>query len=198
MKNYSIISSVIFALAIGYLYYLHFHQANTQATFQPDKSVLIPAVGDGKIYFVNTDTLLEHYEYFKKQKTEFENKQERVRAELKSEGDRLQSEVESYQQKGAGMSEIQRQQMEEQLMAKQQKLMQKKESLMAQLDSDQDKSSEELFSRVAAYMKKVNQGSAVHYVLGRQRGSGILYANDSLDITFKVIQGLNADYAKDK
>src|ERR1043166_700558 len=122
MKNYSIISSVIFALAIAYLYYLHFHQADTPAALQSEKNVLISPVGDSRIYFVNTDTLLEHYEYFKKQKTEFESKQERVRAELKSEGERLQSEVDNYQQKGAGMTEMQRQQMEEQLMAKQQKL----------------------------------------------------------------------------
>jgi len=46
-------------------------------------------------------------------------------------------------------------------------------------------------------MKYLDSNSAQYnyrYVLGASFGGNVLYANDSLDITQQVIEGLNAEY----
>ena len=198
MKNTSLVLNIVLLVAVAFLYFLHFRGNKSMEPGQSSAANVLLSANAGNIFFVNTDTLLEHYEYFKKQKSDFEQKQERVRAELKSEGDHLQSEVSDYQKKASGMTEMQRQQEEEKLMQKQQQLVQKKDAMMNELDEEQSKSSDELYSRLSNYMKKFNAGKPVHYVLSRQRGSGILFANDSLDITSSVIEGLNEEFRKTK
>jgi outer membrane protein len=41
---------------------------------------------------------------------------------------------------------------------------------------------------------KHHKTKSYNFVLGYQKGGGILYANDSLDITREVVVGLNNEY----
>jgi outer membrane protein len=45
--------------------------------------------------------------------------------------------------------------------------------------------------RLVRVLKDLNKANNYYYVLGYQRGNGILFANDSLDITKQVLQELN-------
>ena len=110
----------------------------------------------------------------------------------------MQGEVELYQQQAIGMTDAERAKKEEQLTMKQQQIMQKKEEMLDKLDADQSKSSEELYSRLNKYLKKLNTGRNYNFVLGFQKGGGILFANDSLNITKDVVEGLNKEYAEEK
>ena len=92
------------------------------------------------------------------------------------------------------MSDMQRQQTEEQLMARQQKLMEKKDLLLGQLEDEKSKSSEELYSKVSTFIRSLNVDNKYNFVLGYSKGGGILFANDSLDITGKVLEGLNKEF----
>jgi outer membrane protein len=46
-------------------------------------------------------------------------------------------------------------------------------------------------SRLVAVLKDLNKSNNYFYVMGYQRGNGILFANDSLDITKQVLEELN-------
>ncbi len=198
MNKTSIFIQTILFIAVLILYILHFSEKKTEiqsegVTVEANGAMLSPA-GSGRIVFINSDSLLDNYVYFKDQKVEFESRQNKIRNELESESSKLQRDVESYQQRSVGMTDMQRQIEEEQLMMRQQKLMQRKDELLEKLDEEQARSSEELFTRLSDFLKKYNEGKNFQYILGFQKGGGILFANDSLDITGPVLQGLNKEY----
>jgi outer membrane protein len=188
----------ILLIAVGYLYVLHFKKPDSSGNASSNDSgrVMLPAA-EG-IVFVNSDSLLDQYDYYSAKKKEFEAQQDRIKGELKQQSDRLQQEIEQYQQQAAGMTEAQRAQKEEQLTMKQQQLLQRKEELLDKLDKEQNNSSEELFLRLNNFFKKYNSGKNYNFILGFQKGGGILFANDSLNITREVIEGLNREYAGEK
>ena len=72
--------------------------------------------------------------------------------------------------------------------------MKHKEEMLDELDASQSKSSEELYHRLNQFMRKFNKDRNYNYVLGFQKGGGILFANDSLDITKDVVEGLNKEF----
>lgn len=199
MKNLSLTLNVVLLIAVGVLYYLHFKDGSGQPEAESHVESMPPVqIAPGGIYFLNSDSLLDNYEYYKKKKAEIEKRQDRIRTELKSEGDRLERDVESYQQQAPGMMPDQRQKTEESLMMRQQQLMQKKDQLLSQLEEEQSRYSDSLFYRLSAFLKAYNKDKGVHYVLGYQRGGGILYANDSLNITRAVIEGLNKEFKEEE
>lgn len=194
MKNLSLILNVILFIAVGYLYVLHFGKKEQSGT--NDATGTIPAlpVSAGGIVYVNSDSLLEQYEFTKNQKAQLEASQDRIKNELKAQGERLQKEIEEYQQQAVGMTDMQRQQKEEQLAMKQQQYLERRDEALAKLDEEQSRTSEELYDRLAMYLKEFNKDKNYQFILGYQRGGGILFANDSLNITRQVIEGLNNQY----
>ena len=198
MKNISIGLNMILVVAVGILYYLHFKGNNTTSSEESTHVSTVLPLSNAGIVFVNSDSLLDQYEYYRDKKVEFESAQAKVKAELKAQGDKLQQEVQDYQQQAGGMTEAQRAQKEEQLTGKQQQMMQRKDELLAKLDDEQSKSSEELYAKLNAYFKTHNKGRNFNYVLGFQKGGGILFANDSLNITKEVVDGLNKDFKEEK
>jgi outer membrane protein len=192
MKNFPTILNVLLLAAVAGLYYLHF-------TTKPAVSAIVAnvPVKTANIVFVNSDSLLEHYDYFKNKKTEFEEKQGKVKADLKAESTRLQNDIQEYQKKAETMTSQQRQQTEEQLSARQQQFMQKKDELLGKLDEEQSKTNDELYLKLTAYMKEYNKTKNYSFILGHQKGGGILYASDSLDITRELVTGLNSEYEKE-
>lgn len=196
MKNISLVLNVILIIAVSILYYLHFQgkePSNTEIESQPKQ--VLPLINAGIVY-VNSDSLLEQYDYYKSKKQEFEMAQSRIKQELKTQGEKLQQEVELYQKQAIGMTDMERAQKEEQLGMKQQQLMMRKDELLGNLDADQGKTSEELYIRLNQFLKKYNEGKNYNFVLGYQAGGGILFANDSLNITKEIIDGLNKEYSE--
>lgn len=193
MKNLSLALNAVLIVAVGILYYLHF-KGNSATT---DLAGPMPVSSQG-IVFVNSDSLLQEYDFYKDQKTKFETEQEKIKSELKAESDKLQKDAAVYQQQAIGMTDTERQQKESELGMRQQRLMDKKDQLLSRLDAIQSGSSEELYTRLNDYLKTYNKDKNLQFVLGYQKGGGILFANDSLNVTHQVIQGLNKAYAVEK
>jgi outer membrane protein len=198
MRNISMILNVVLVAAVGYLYYLNFKGKSSVEESTVEMPILAKSLNQSGIVFVNSDSLLDQYDYYKNKKKEFAEAQSRIKSELQQQTENLQKEFEKYQEQAAGMSDSQRGQIEEQLTMKQQKLVQRKEELLDKLDREQSNSSDELFSRLNSFFKKYNASKNYTYILGFQKGGGILFANDSLDITGQVISGLNKEYAEEE
>ena len=198
MRNTSIVLNVILIIAVGLLYYLHF-SSRPQDFSENNTSQPMPAldVADGSIVFINSDSLLENYQYYIDKKKEFEAKRDLIRAELEKQGDQLRSEIELYQKQAIGMTDAERANKEEQLGRKQQKLMEYKDDRLSKMEEEKDKSSVELYSMISDFLKR-HKNNTYNYVLGYQHGGGILFANDSLNITQEVIDGLNKEYRESK
>ena len=143
------------------------------------------------IVFINSDTLLADYNFFNDLKEGLEKKQDSIDSYLKQKARELEKEVESYQSRGASMTPEQRAREEERLMGKQQGLMDQKQTLVEQLQMEESDMNDSIHSNLTRYLKEYNKDKNYLYILGYQRGSGILLANDSLDITREILDGLN-------
>jgi outer membrane protein len=194
MKNLSVVLNIVLVIAVGILYFLHFQGKGNVVAQSSDQTPKDLPVVSSSIVFVNSDSLLEQYEYYKSKKREFESAQEKIKQELKVQGERLQQEIELYQKQAIGMTDMEKMQKEEQLGMRQQQLMKRKDELLSNLDDEQAKTSEELYQRLSQYLRKYNADRNYSFVLGFQKGGGILFANDSLNITSQVIEGLNKEY----
>ena len=157
-------------------------------------------VGDnGNIVYVNSDSLLNNYEYFKEIKTKFEDKSKKAEADLKDKGAAFQREVAAYQQASSGLSADQRAQTEQRLARKQQELQVYQQNAGGALQNEEAGENEKLYDKVAEYLKKHAKDKGYKMVLTYSKGnSAILFADESLDVTKEVIKGLNEAYKSNK
>jgi outer membrane protein len=75
-----------------------------------------------EIVYVNSDSLLENYTYFKDIRSRIENKSKKAQGDLSAKGNAFQREVAEYQQKAQTMSADERASQEQRLARKQQEL----------------------------------------------------------------------------
>ena len=76
-------------------------------------------------------------------------------------------------------------------MRKQQGLMQERDNLLDKLKEEEAALTDSIHNDLMTYLKEFNKSNKFDFILGYSRGGGILFANDSLDITKKVIEGIN-------
>ena len=152
-----------------------------------------------KIVYVNSDSLLTKYEYFKDLKTKMESKGKAAESDLVAKPQAFQREVQQYQQQQNTLPADQRAATEQRLGRKQQELQAYQQNAGAALQNEQAKEQEALYNKVAEYLKGYAKAKGYKMVLTYSKGnSAILFADESLDVTSEVIVGLNEAYAKDK
>jgi len=152
-----------------------------------------------KIVYVNADSLLEKYEYFKDIRARLEEKAKKTQADLQARSTAFQREVAEYQQKAPTMSAADRQSAEERLARKQDELARHNQNASASFAQEEASENEKLYGRITDYLKKHAKENGYKLVLTYSAASpAVLYADESLEITNEVLTALNAEYAKEK
>ena len=141
---------------------------------------------------------VENYDFFSELESKFNAKRDKLDAEYRNRAQGLQTEIANFQQNYSTMTISQARAIEEDLQKKQQNLVMYQEQLTRQLMEAEGKMNSELYDKVADYLKGYGQDRNLQLVLTYTKGSGVLYANDSLNIKEEVIRGLNAAYADEK
>ena len=156
-------------------------------------------VGIPDIVYVNSDSLLANYEYFKDVRTRLQGKGQKAEQNLRSQAEAFQKEVERYQQTGQNMSAQQRAQTEQRLQQKQMQLQQLQQTAGNELAGEESEEMKKIYDRVEEYLKKLSEERGYEMVLTYSRGnSAILYSDPSRDITTEVVKGLNDTYTTEK
>lgn len=152
-----------------------------------------------KIVFVNSDSLLNKYDYFKDMSARLETKGKAAQSDLQSKGQAFQREVAEYQKSAGTMTAEQRQATEQRLQRKQQELQAYQQNAGAQVQNETAGEQSKLYEKVADFLKDYAKEKGYKMVMSYQKGnSGILYGDPSLDITSEVVKKLNEAYAKEK
>jgi len=170
-------------------------ETKTTETKKTDSTAAVSA--DEKIVFVNSDSLLTKYDYYKDLKVKFEGKSKSAQADMQAKTQAFQREVAQYQQTAGSLAADVRKSTEERLGRKQQELQTYQQNAGGALQNEQAAENEKLYDKVAGYLKGYAKEKGYKMVLTYSKGnSAILFADESLDVTSEVIKGLNADYAK--
>jgi outer membrane protein len=193
MKNLSLILNGILLIAVGVLYYLHFSSAKSGGSGTGEGI----AAGDLKLAFINTDSVLKHYDYFEAISEKLETKRTKLDQDLRVRAQSFQKEVAAYQQNANNLTQGQARVMEEDLGKKQQNLQLYQQSLEQEFSEYGATMNKDLYAKITEYLKKYGSEKGTQIVFKYDPSSDILYGGDVLNITDEVIKGLNEAYKTD-
>lgn len=150
-----------------------------------------------KIVYVNSDTLSEKYQYFVDIRTKLEAKVKKAQNDLQSKGQAFQREVAEYEKSAPTMSASDRQATEERLARKQQELGRLDQNASQSIAQDEATEFNNVYTTITDYLKKHAEDNGYVYVLTYSKTNpAVLYADEKLDITKQILDGLNAEYKK--
>lgn len=149
----------------------------------------------GATVWVNTDTLLAHYEWYKTTKATLMAKGEKMEGELSGRMRRFEAEYRSAQEKAqsGSLSQSQMQELQGAMMQKQQGLQAFKEEQGAKLMEEEKRLSLQLTKTLRTYLRKFAQEKGYGYVMGYSEPGQVLYADSKLEVTAAVIEGINKE-----
>jgi outer membrane protein len=185
MKNLSHLLNVLLIIAVAFLYY------KIYSSDEPKPFVV--STSDRKeaaIVYVNSDSLLNNYPLIKSLEKEFNHKRDSIDGYLSGKDKSLKAEFAGFEKRAAMMTEEQQQQEYEGFMRKQQELVALRDDLLKKLGDEQEVMQDSIHYNLLRYLKEYNKNKGYQFILSYQRGSGILLADDSLNITDEVLQGL--------
>lgn len=152
------------------------------------------------IAYVEIDTIMNQYDFCKQMKTSLEQKGNNIDAALKSQQQNLEAAARNFQsklqnngfssQKEAENQQAALQRQQEQLMASQQRLT-------AEFQSETSKFQEALLDSIQHFLASYNKDKKYAFILTKQLGDNLLYADNAYDITEDVVAGLNKAYRPD-
>ncbi|MFN5170771.1 MAG: OmpH family outer membrane protein [Cyclobacteriaceae bacterium] len=193
MKNLSLILNAVLLVAVAVLFYLHFSKPGSSAS---DAGAV--STGDVKVAFINSDSVLKYYDYFKVNRDRLEDKAKKMDNDFRNRAQALQTEFNNYQRNLSGLTIGQAKAIEEDLAKKEQNLQLYRQSLAQDLSNEQAKMNDELYTKVTGFLKIYGQEKGLSVVLKFDQASDVLYAGESIDITKDVIAGLNSAYQAEK
>jgi outer membrane protein len=189
-KYISLGLNIVLLIAVAVLFYLHFSGQPSD----PNGEGAAGKEGELEIAYINSDSLLSNYEFFNDLAEQLDEKRRKLEAEYQNRAQGLQQEIEQFRRNVNNMTIGQGRAVEEDLMKKQQNLMQYQERLTQQLMQEEANLNERLYDKVSEFLETYGKDNNLELVLTYQKGSGVLYADDSLNITESVIEGLNTEY----
>jgi len=189
MKNISLILNAVLLVAVAGLYYMQFKPKNT-----PNSAEVAANASDLKIAYINSDSVLKYYEFFKVNKEKLESKGKKLDQDFRNRAQSLQNDINAYQRNLGSMTIGQAKAVEEDLGKKQQNLQLYQRSLEQEMLTDQAKMNDELYAKITEYLKQYSEAKGIQVVLKFDPTSDVLYGGKTIDITQDVISGLNDAY----
>jgi len=196
MKDLSLILNAVLLVAVGVLFYLHFSGGKPASGGSGTAISGVP--GDLKIAYINSDSILQNYDYLKANRVTLEEKSKKIEQEYRNRAQGLQNEITAYQRNVSNMTLGQVKAVEEDLGKKQQNLQMYQQSLSQQIMEEEAKLTKELYDRITTYLKKYGDEKGLQFVLKVDNTSDVLFAGGALDISKDVISGLNSEYKQEK
>ncbi|MDB5008160.1 MAG: skp [Mucilaginibacter sp.] len=164
-----------------------------------DKAVVNPATNKETIVFVNSDSLLNKYTYFKDMSKRLEDKANAAKSDVGARGQAFQREVAEYQKNATTMPADQRQTTEQRLQREQQDLQGYQQNATAQFQNEQATENSKLYDKIADFVKGYAKEKGYKLVLTYSKANPtVLYGDPGLDVTADVAKRLNEAYTKDK
>lgn len=149
-----------------------------------------------KIAYVNIDTLLNNYNFSVTLRNEMLRKGENMRMTLSEKGKAIQADMEDFQRKVENNVYATRQRAEEEqarIIKSQEDYARLEQRLVNELSAEEQKNNIALRDSINNFLTEYNKTHGYDLILSKM-ADNILLANEALDITKEVIEGLNERY----
>lgn len=196
MKNLTTGLLIVLFLAVAGLYFLHF-TSDKSVNLIPSGSDTVTATG---IAYVNIDSLIFKFDMFQDRSVDLQSKQQSAEAELNSKGTQYERGIKDYQDKVTKglVTRATAAEMENSLTRQQQELISLRDKLQTDLMEEEAVMNRQVLDYITRYLEENKSQYNYQYVLGKSFGSVVLYGDPGLDITNRVLDGLNQKYQSEK
>jgi len=198
MKKLTVVLFVALFLAVAVLYFLQFSGKNKDKKSNLSDSIIVtPSQG---IAYVNIDTIIFKFDMFFDRREDLIAKQKKAEAELNSKGNQYEKGAKDYQEKVSKglVTRATAAEMEQSLLQQQQELVSLRDKLQSDLLEEEQVMNRQIIEYITTFLEENKTEYNYQYILGKSFGSVVLYSNNSLDITQKVLDALNKKYQAEK
>lgn len=151
-----------------------------------------------KIAYVEIDSLLTQYNFWKDLAEQMMKKEENVRSTLNERGRSLEKDAQDFQRKLQNNAFVTRERAEQEharITKKEQDLQNLQTRLTKELADENQKNSLILRDSINSFMKEYNKSKKYSFILSKTGFDNLLYADEAYNVTQEVIDGLNARYS---
>jgi outer membrane protein len=198
MKKLSVVLYVVLFLAVAGLYFLHFSgNKKTKKSETSESTAGTPAQG---IAYINIDSVIFKFDMFFDRRNDLMSKQKSAEAELNSKGSLYEKGAKDYQDKvNKGLiTRATAAQIEQSLVQQQQELVTLRDKLQSNLVEEEQVMNRQIIDYITKFLEENRSDYNYQYILGKSFGSVVLYGDNSLDITQKVLNAINQKYKAEK
>lgn len=200
MKNTSLILSIVSLVAVvvfGILLLTKDGSSKAEVSVAGE-STEVAAKGD--IVYIDLDRILMEYDMANDLRSVVQTKVENIQAEINRRGQKLQNEVNSFQEKldkglmTRSVAEVQSQKLQEQEIEFNNYAAQKEQ----EINEEQMVMMNQLGDAIQTFLNKYNEEKQYAMILTNSGGAPVIVADQALNITDAVLAGLNEEYIKTK
>ncbi len=199
MKNISLILNVLLVALVGNLYWKAYKTPTaplaTTNILTASKDTNHSNISSGStIVYVNSDSILEKFEYIKIQKKALEKKTMDIDAALKAKGRKLQEQMMALQEKAqkGNTPPAQLQAEEQALTIQQQTIMAEQDQKTKQISEEIEKLNELMQKKVKAAIQKMKEKVKFDYAISYSSSmSPFLVVDESKNITSSILEEVN-------
>lgn len=191
IKKFTFIATAVASLFI-------FAQCNSDKTAQNTETPAVAVEGTTqlKIVYVDLDSLMQKYNLAQDINKEMMRKEENIKMTLSKKADEMKKEQADfeYKYKNNVFATPERAQEEyNRLAKKQQDILNLEQRLTVEFEQEGIAKNKALRDSISNFIKEYNATKGYDYILTKM-GDNLLYANEALNITQEIVDGLNSKY----
>lgn len=147
-----------------------------------------------KVVYVDSAKLLNDYKGMQDARAAYQQKAATWKANIDTLTNEVKQQIFQYEKESPKMTGKERQLSQELIRTKQNQLAQYQNALNAQAQQEDQKMTGEVVSQINAYLKKYGEAKGYRIILAATEYGNLAYADETLDITEEVLEGLNKEY----
>lgn len=146
------------------------------------------------IVYVDSNKLVNGYQGMLDARKVYQQKAATWKANIDTLAREVQRQIMDYEKQVSRMTPREKQLSQELIKTKQKQLYDYQQAMNTQAQQEDNKMTEEVIAQINAFIKQYGQQNGYTIILAATEYGNIAFADESLDITDKVLEGLNRQY----
>ena len=198
MRIFNTVASIILIIAVGFLFWQSHHQHSDKGNSNNSEELSSNLDQQGRegvrIAYIDTDSLVEQYDYHKELRSKLEKKAKALESDLAQKSQVFQENVQLLEQQASEMSPEQLQAAQMDLQQSQQRLITYRDEKAQELAAEEQELNVLIKEDMDDILDNIRDEFDLDFILSYDPSSILLDANEEYNITDMVAERLNEKY----
>jgi outer membrane protein len=145
--------------------------------------------------YVDSQKLVNGYQGMLDARKVYQQKATTWKANIDTLANEVQQQIFKYEKESSKMTTKERELSTELIRTKQKQLAEYQQAMNNQAQQEDSKMTTDVLTQVNAYIKKYGEANGYKIILAATEYGNLAYADEALDVTEEVLNGLNQEYA---